>query len=171
MRYQRKLQTLFVLLCLFIVPVVFAISVGNILSALKAAQIIQAQLNKDITALAKEVRSIQQRIIDLESQKSEMIQTRDELWYIANEAYTEYCGAMLGESSESAETASYYWSIYKTAIRAVQYWSDRIEMIELEITLTTDVTLSRKNEELAKKREELKDLMSCMANRFEGLKA
>ncbi|MDE0396987.1 MAG: hypothetical protein OXL96_04190 [Candidatus Poribacteria bacterium] len=156
MKYRRTLTTS-VLLCLFIVSAIFAVNVSQILSAIKAAQVIEAQLNTDIMSLAQDVLRIQNSILDMQSRKNEMVQTRDELWYIANEAYTEYCGAIASGNSESA---NYYWQIYSDATMAIQHWNNQIYWIDYEIFIYTEVYLKNKNEKLAAKRKELDDILA-----------
>lgn len=157
MKYRRKLTTS-VLLCIFIVSVVFALgTVSKILTAIKAAQVIESQLNQDIMSLAQDIVNLQKSILDMENRKGEMIETRDQLWYVANEAYTEYLGAMaVGDS----EAANYYWNTYMNSTASIQYWTDQIYWMDYEIFVFTELSLKPKQEKLKQKEQELKDILA-----------
>ena len=140
------------------------ISVGNILSGIKAAQVVKSQLDKDIIDLAKKVLATQNSILDFETQKSEMIAKRDGWWYIANEAYTDYWSYMTVDRSHPSyytfsELADAAWQRYISAISSIRYFTHQIELIDYEISIYTNLYLNPLNEKLKKKREEFADLL------------
>ena len=131
---NKNLRTIFTLVCLLTLTLGFftvAQTVSQILTAIKAAQIIENQLAADIMDEADKILRYLENIVELRSERGKLIQQIDELRYIANEYYTEYCGAMAAGNSESA---SYAWDMYWNAELAIRYWrNERLYWVEYDL--------------------------------------